>query len=52
MWGMANYRWNEFLEVALRGVGLLANSNFDFRLLALKEMARYSKLKIVMFLSE
>jgi (S)-2-hydroxyglutarate dehydrogenase len=50
--GMANFRWNEFLEVAMRGVGLLANSNFDFRMLALKEMAKYSKSKMVSLASE
>ena len=50
--GMENFRWNEFLEVALRGVGLLANSNFDFRMLAFKEMAKYSKSKMVSLASE
>ena len=50
--GMANFHWNEFLEVALRGVGLLANSNFDFRMLAVKEMAKYSKSKMVSLASE
>ena len=50
--GMANFHWNEFLEVALRGVGLLANSNFDFRKLAIKEMGKYSKSKMVSLASE
>ncbi|MEO5865002.1 MAG: FAD-dependent oxidoreductase, partial [Nitrospiraceae bacterium] len=50
--GMANFHWNEFLEVALRGVGLLANSNFDFRKLAIKEMGKYSRSKMVSLASE
>lgn len=45
--GMANFRWGEFLEVALRGVGLLANSNFDFKTLAVRELAKYSKSKMI-----
>jgi L-2-hydroxyglutarate oxidase LhgO len=45
--GMANFRWSEFLEVALRGVGLLANSNFDFKTLAVRELAKYSKSKMI-----
>ena len=39
---------NEFLEVVLRGVGLLANSNFDFRTLAVHELAKYSKSKMIL----
>lgn len=50
--GMANFSWSEFLEVAFRGVGLLATSNFDFRMLAVKEMAKYSKSKMVSLASE
>jgi (S)-2-hydroxyglutarate dehydrogenase len=50
--GMANFRWGEFLEVAMRGVGLLVNSDFDFKTLALKEMAKYSKSKMVALASE
>ena len=45
--GMANFQFNEFFEVAMRGVGLLASSNFDFKALALREAAKYSKLKMV-----
>jgi len=50
--GMANFRWNEFLEVALRGMGLIANSKFDFRTLAIKEIAKYSKSKMVSLAGE
>ena len=45
--GMANFRLNEFFEVATRGVGLLASSNFDFKALAMREAAKYSKSKMV-----
>jgi L-2-hydroxyglutarate oxidase LhgO len=50
--GMANFHWNEFLEVAVRGVSLLANSNFDFRMLALKEMSKCSRSKMVSLAGE
>jgi L-2-hydroxyglutarate oxidase LhgO len=50
--GMANFRLNEFLEVATRGVGLLAFSNFDFKALAVREAAKYSKSKMVSLASD
>ena len=50
--GVENFRWGEFFEVALRGMGLLANANFDFRMLALKEVAKYSKSKMVSLANE
>ena len=50
--GMANFQFNEFFEVAMRGVGLLASSNFDFKALALREVAKYSKLKMVSLASD
>ncbi len=50
--GLANFHWNEFIEVAARGVGLLASSNFDFKGLALEEMAKYSKSKMVALAGE
>ena len=50
--GVENFRWGEFFEVALRGMGLLTNANFDFRMLALKEVAKYSKSKMVSLASE
>ena len=43
--GMANFQFNEFLEVAMRGVGLLASSNFDFKALALREAAKVFKVE-------
>ena len=45
--GTANFHWSEFIEVAARGLGLLACSNFDFKTLAIQEMAKYSKAKMV-----
>jgi L-2-hydroxyglutarate oxidase LhgO len=50
--GMANFRLNEFFEVAARGVGLLASSNFDFKRLAVREAAKYSKSKMVSLASD
>jgi L-2-hydroxyglutarate oxidase LhgO len=45
--GMSNFHLNEFIEVAMRGLGLLASSNFDFKALAYREAAKYSKHKMV-----
>lgn len=50
--GLSNFHWNEFVEVAARGVGLLASSNFDFKGLALEEMAKYSKSRMVALAAE
>ena len=50
--GMTNFRLNEFLEVATRAVGLLASSNFDFKALAAREAAKYSKSKMVSLASD
>jgi L-2-hydroxyglutarate oxidase len=48
----ANFRWNEFFEVAMRGIGLVASSSFDFKTLAVHEIAKYSKLKMVALASQ
>ena len=45
--GMANFQLNEFIEVAMRGLGLLASSKFDFKALAVREAAKYSRFKMV-----
>ncbi len=50
--GMSNFRWKEFIEVAMRGVGLLATSNFDFKTLAIREMAKYSKSTMISLASQ
>lgn len=50
--GMENFRLNEFADVALRGLGLLITANFDFRMLALKEITKFSKSKMVSLASE
>lgn len=50
--GMANFQFNEFIEVAMRGLGLLASSKFDFKALALREAAKYSKFKMVSLASD
>lgn len=50
--GIANFQWGEFFEVATRGLGLLASSKFDFNRLAVEEMAKYSKRKMVALAGE
>jgi L-2-hydroxyglutarate oxidase len=50
--GLENFRFNEFADVTLRGLGLLVNSKFDFGMLAIKEMAKFSKSRMVSLASE
>ncbi len=50
--GLSNFHLDELVEVAARGVGLLANSNFDFRSLAVEEMSKYSRAKMVSLASD
>ena len=45
--GLANFSWNEFLEIAVRGFGLLFNSEFNFKALAVRELAKYSKARMI-----
>ncbi|MFO0707449.1 MAG: L-2-hydroxyglutarate oxidase [Nitrospira sp.] len=45
--GFANFSLQELLEVAGRGLGLLANAQFDYRRLAVEEIAKYSRSKMV-----
>ena len=45
--GMSNFQAGEFLEIVRRSVGLLAFSNFDFKHLALEEIRKYSKVRMV-----
>jgi L-2-hydroxyglutarate oxidase LhgO len=50
--GTANFRWDELVEVALRGMGLLVSSNFDFKTLAMREITKYSKATMVSLASQ
>lgn len=50
--GMANFRLGEFLEVTARGISLLTNSEFDFKTLAVQELAKYSKSKMIQLAGE
>ncbi|MBS0169879.1 MAG: L-2-hydroxyglutarate oxidase [Nitrospira sp.] len=50
--GAENFHWNEFFEVALRGMGLLLASNFDFKTLAMREITKYSKSTMVSLASQ
>jgi L-2-hydroxyglutarate oxidase LhgO len=45
--GMGNFNFGELLEVASRGLGLLTGAGFDFRRLAIEEIAKYSRSKMV-----
>jgi L-2-hydroxyglutarate oxidase LhgO len=45
--GLANFKIGEVLDVAARGFGLLANAQFDYRRLAVEEIAKHSRTKMV-----
>lgn len=45
--GMSNFHAGEFLEIVRRSAGLLAFSNFDFKHLAIEEIRKYSKVRMV-----
>jgi (S)-2-hydroxyglutarate dehydrogenase len=45
--GFTNFKLSEALEVAGRGMGLLTGARFDYRRLAVEEVAKYSRKKMV-----
>lgn len=45
--GFGNFNFGELLEVASRGLGLLTGAGFDFRRLAMEEITKYSRSKMV-----
>jgi len=45
--GFSNFKMAELIEVAGRGLGLLAGAHFDYRRLAMEEIAKYSRRKMV-----
>jgi len=45
--GTGNFKWTEFFEILLRSFGLFVLSNFDFKRLAVQEVAKYSRSKMV-----
>jgi (S)-2-hydroxyglutarate dehydrogenase len=45
--GTGNFKWTEFFEILLRSFGLFVLSNFDFKRLAVQEVAKYARSKIV-----
>jgi (S)-2-hydroxyglutarate dehydrogenase len=45
--GFGNFKLAEALEVVGRGLGLLTNARFDYRRLAVEEIAKYSRKKMV-----
>lgn len=45
--GFSNFRIRELIEVAGRGLGLLTGAQFDYRRLAVEEIAKYSRSKMV-----
>jgi L-2-hydroxyglutarate oxidase LhgO len=49
--GFGNVNFREFVEVASRGLGLLTGAGFDFRRLAMEEIAKYSRSNMVLLAS-
>ena len=45
--GLSNFKLSELIEVAGRGLGLLTGAQFDYRRLAVEEIAKYSRSKMV-----
>lgn len=45
--GMDNFNFGELVEVASRGLGLLTGAGFDFRRLAVEEVTKYSRSRMV-----
>src|SRR5437868_2490175 len=45
--GFSNFRMNELIEVAGRGLGLLTGAQFDYRRFAVEEISKYSRSKMV-----
>ncbi len=50
--GMENFQLAEFLELIWRELGLLASSNFDFKRLAVEELMKYSRRRMVALASK
>jgi len=42
-----NFKFGEFIEVLFREAGLIMSSNFDFKKLALEELQKYSRPRLV-----
>lgn len=45
--GLGNFKLGELIEVAGRGLGLLTSTRFDYRRLAVEEISKYSRSKMV-----
>jgi L-2-hydroxyglutarate oxidase len=45
--GWSNFSFNELSEILLRQAGLFLSSNFDFKALAIRELQKYSRPKMI-----
>jgi len=50
--GFERFSLGEFAEVAIRGLGLIGHAGFEFRRLALEEVMKYSRRRMVSLASE
>jgi L-2-hydroxyglutarate oxidase LhgO len=45
--GTSNFKFKEFVNIAIEGMGLMVNADFDFRRLAYEEIRKYSRSQLV-----
>ena len=50
--GISRFFLAEFIEIAGRGLSLLGNAGFEFRRLAIEEVKKYSRLRMVSLAGE
>jgi L-2-hydroxyglutarate oxidase LhgO len=50
--GMSRFSLSEFIEIAGRGLSLLGNAGFEFRRLAIEEVKKYSRRRMVRLAGE
>jgi L-2-hydroxyglutarate oxidase len=50
--GLTNFDFRELMEIVIRELGLFASNSFGFRRLALQEISKYSKRKLVKLASD
>lgn len=50
--GLNNFDFLELMEIAIRQLGLMASSNFDFKQLAFEELMKYSQKNLVSLASK
>jgi len=50
--GLDNFKFSELMEIAVRQLNLLINSDFDFKRIAVEEFMKYSKQRLIYLASK